>query len=610
MGFYLEVRSGGQRLDPYSLEGERVVVGRHPGCDLVLPDPHVSREQFAIELGETCRIVDLGGKNPVRVNGHSVESAELAEGDRIEVGSTEIELRNSATPEGSPASAVAVVQREISETAHRVSLGADTLISASLSDAARVRLDVFYRLAETMAQSPDPDTFLGQVLDNLFGALPAQRGFVALGDPRQGNFQPVQVRNDTASEDATIEMSRTILDEIQLERKAMLVQDAPTEIPGSQSVLRIGIHGFLCAPLFAGDDFLGVIYVDQVDARVPFSEEDLVFMNGIGRLVALGLDNLQLSERLRKENSNLRAILQRRGQLVARCDAMLEVLSKIQRLGGRDSSVLITGETGTGKELVARAIHDASPRKDGPFVAFNCSMSNPALIENELFGHVKGSYTDAHADTKGKFEQANGGTLFLDEIGDMPLETQVKILRVIQERRVEPIGGQSSVPIDIRIVCATHKDLAAMRKDGSFRDDLFYRLAVLSLELPPLRERGDDILEIAQSFLPEGIELEPSARKGLLGYDWPGNVRELQNVIEQASFNAGDGNIRLQDLPAEVAAEGRRARVEVPLSSLREVEASHIRKVLAAVGGNKKRAAEILGISRETLYQKIKLYEL
>ncbi|MEM7168004.1 MAG: sigma 54-interacting transcriptional regulator [Planctomycetota bacterium] len=622
MHFFVEMQIGGKISPPIPLQSGRTLVGRHPDCDLVVPDPHASRQQLAIEVeGDACHLRDVGSKNPVTINDEVVKEAELQPGDRIQVGETVLTLRRGMIDmTGDTHLAVSVVDEGPSAGAHRVTVAADSVVGGLASrepDASTEgRLDVIYHLAESMAAAPDLDRFFDQVLDRLFDSLPVSRGFIGMGLPEKGTFQAVKVKSRGETGECTIQMSQTILDEIQLERKALLVQDAPGELAhgGAKSIIRLGIQAFLCAPMFVGDDYLGLLYFDQLTGASPFSEADLTFVQGVARLTALTVDNLRFREQLREENRSLRAILERRNQLIARSPVMLEVLRKVQRIAERDSSVLIQGETGTGKELVARAIHDQSPRRDGPFVAFNCSLSNPSLIESELFGHVKGAFTDASRDHKGKFELASGGTLFLDEIGDMPLETQVKILRAIQEKSIEPVGGERSIAVDLRLISATHRDLQVMRNEKQFREDLYYRLAVLTLALPPLRDRGEDILEIGLSFLngaDEGtFSFDKSAQKAMLAYNWPGNVRELQNAMEQASFNASDTKIRAKDLPSEMSQKGSRPRLQVPLASIPELEAKHIRKVLRSCDGNKKRAAEILGISRETLYQKLKLYEI
>ncbi|MEM7260405.1 MAG: sigma 54-interacting transcriptional regulator, partial [Planctomycetota bacterium] len=239
----------------------------------------------------------------------------------------------------------------------------------------------------------------------------------------------------------------------------------------------------------------------------------------------------------------------------------------------------------------------------------NCAALPRDLLEAELFGIEQGVATGV-ASRAGIFEQAHGGTVFLDEIGDMPLETQVKLLRAIQERKIWPVGSEDPIDVDFRLVAATHRNLDAMRRKGEFRDDLFYRIAVLTVELPPLRDRGEDIVRIAERCLPEEFDIDAAASRALLAYQWPGNIRELQNAMEHASFNAPAEVVRLHDLPKEIASVGRRDRVSTRVASLKEMEMRHIRRALEAFNGNKKRSAEALGISRETLYQKIKTYGL
>ena len=618
MEYYLEVISAGRRLPHTQLEVGSLTVGRHPRCSLVVPDRHTSRQQLLFEVTEdgVCRIRDLGDKNPVQLNNMVVKESELRPGDRIEVGETIIILR-AGPPDRvcTDLSSVRFVAAPPDSRSQRVTVDAETvtgIYDRAEKGSRQRKLDAFYHLAEALAQAADLDSFFGNVLDTLFEAVPSERGFVGLGSPERGTFNVVRVRNDRGSEDSTIEMSQTILDEIKVEKKALLVQDAPRDLAydGAQSIIRLGIRSFMCAPMFLEGEFMGLLYLDHLGHQCQFDEDDLRFLQGVAHLMGLAIDNLRFHEQLNDENQLLRSILERKNQLIARSGPMLEVVRKIQRLGENESPVMILGETGTGKELVARAIHDSSPRRDKPFVAFNCSTSMPSLIESELFGHVKGAFTDASRDHKGKFELAHGGTLFLDEIGEMPPETQVKILRVLQEKTVEPVGGERSIPVDIRLISATHCDLQKMREEKLFRDDLYYRLAVLNLELPPLRERGDDIIEIATALLPAGMKIDKAAQKALSAFAWQGNVRELQNVMEQSSFNAKGDTIRLQDLPAEVAKEGRKARLSIPLTTLAEMEAKHIRRALKSCKGNKTRAAEILGIARETLYQKLKLYDI
>jgi two-component system response regulator HydG len=300
--------------------------------------------------------------------------------------------------------------------------------------------------------------------------------------------------------------------------------------------------------------------------------------------------------------------------LVGSSAAMRALHQQIGRAAATDSTVLITGESGTGKELVARAIHRASERSSGPFVAVSCAAVPHEILEAELFGHEKGAFTGAVQARIGLFEQATRGTLFLDEIGDMPVDLQPKLLRVLQERRVRPLGASREVLLDTRIVCATNRDLDQGVRAGQFREDLHFRIKVLQIHLPPLRERERDVLELAHHFLPrtgDAPAISPEAEQQLLGYDWPGNVRELENAMHAAKALAGGGRIGLDELPTSV----RMRRGPQPVSAerpttLEEVERRHIEIVLKAVGWNKARAARKLGIDRATLYRKLSRFGL
>ena len=304
--------------------------------------------------------------------------------------------------------------------------------------------------------------------------------------------------------------------------------------------------------------------------------------------------------------------------LLGESPAIVRVTDMIRRIADTDATTLITGESGTGKELVARALHAAGPRADLPFVAINCGAVPANLLESELFGHVKGAFTDARRDRPGLHEQAGDGTVFLDEIGEMPLEMQVKLLRVLQQRTVRPVGGDEELPFTARVVCATNRDLEQEVEAGRFREDLFYRVNVVSIALPPLRERGADVLLLAQHILRRiaartGRKIEgfsPAAARKLVDYDWPGNVRELENSIERAVALTQLTEIAVDDLPDKLRHHAsNRVTIETDdpatMITIGELEQRYIKRVLAAVGGNKARAARILGIDRRSLYRRL-----
>ncbi|GEN05565.1 DNA-binding transcriptional response regulator, NtrC family, contains REC, AAA-type ATPase, and a Fis-type DNA-binding domains [Myxococcus fulvus] len=325
---------------------------------------------------------------------------------------------------------------------------------------------------------------------------------------------------------------------------------------------------------------------------------------------------------LRDEVRRLRQELGRRqqdtGAVVGESPAMQQAYALIDRVADLDSTVLITGESGTGKEVAARAVHTRGRRAQGAFVAINCAAMPEALLESELFGHAKGAFTDAKAARAGLFIQAHGGTLFLDEVGELPLTLQPKLLRALQERVVRPVGGDTEVPFDARIVAATNRDLELAVEEGRFREDLYYRLNVIGVELPPLRARGNDVLLLSQRFIEQFaarnnkrvVGLSPAAAQRLLAYGWPGNVRELQNSMERAVALTSFEQITVDDLPERIRNYSQPKVVPEntdpsELVTLEELERRYIHRVLETVGGSRTLAARILGVDRKTLYRKL-----
>ena len=334
------------------------------------------------------------------------------------------------------------------------------------------------------------------------------------------------------------------------------------------------------------------------------------------------IERVRERQRLLGENRELRAALEERHRvegIIGDSGRMQEVLSLVRRVAPSDATVLIRGESGTGKELIARAIHHASPRAAGPLVAVNCAALPEGLLESELFGHEKGAFTGAAASRKGRFELADGGSIFLDEIGDLPLHLQVKLLRVLQERQFERVGGTRTIPVDVRVLAATHRNLEALVREGRFRDDLYYRINVVTLLLPPLRERREDLPPLIEHFLTRfagkndktirGLTRE--ARDALLRYDYPGNVRELENLIERAVVLTRDEVIGKSDLPLTL--DEQTAESDAPaglVAAVDGLERRMIRDALSRAGGVQTRAAELLGISERVLRYKLRKYGL
>jgi len=337
--------------------------------------------------------------------------------------------------------------------------------------------------------------------------------------------------------------------------------------------------------------------------------------------VARAIEHRRLHSQVRQLRAELRGAPVS-DLLIGESSAMKNVLRMITRIAANDASVLIQGETGTGKELVAKALHQASPRARGPFVAINCAAVPATLLESELFGHARGAFTDAKTQRDGLFVQASGGTLLLDEIGEMALEMQAKLLRALQERKVRPVGANAEVSFDARIIAATHRDLETEVEQRRFREDLFYRVNVVRIDVPPLRARDTDILKLASFFLRRFAErnhkdpysLSPQAAERLLSYDWPGNVRELENAMERAVALARLDTITVEDLPQKIRAYDREhcviaADSQDDILPLDAMERRYIFRVLRLVGGNKTRAAELLGLDRRTLHRKLERYQ-
>jgi DNA-binding NtrC family response regulator len=335
-------------------------------------------------------------------------------------------------------------------------------------------------------------------------------------------------------------------------------------------------------------------------------------------LLALSMERARKHRALRGELTRLRRVVSSTApaRMLGESAAMKKVYDLIERVGPGDASALIAGESGTGKELIARALHAASPRRSGPFVAVNCAAVPAALLEAELFGYTKGAFTDARRERKGLFVEADGGTLFLDEIADLPLDMQPKLLRALQERRVRPIGGSGEVPFDARLVTATNRDLEHEVHEKRFREDLWFRINVVRIELPPLRERDGDVLLLARHFIERAAGradrrvtgLSAEAAEVLLKHDWPGNVRELENCIESAVALTRGCEISVEDLPERIhRVPSPRIVVAVEnvgeLVTLDELDQRYLGRVLAFVGGNKARTAQILGVDRGTLYR-------
>ena len=375
-------------------------------------------------------------------------------------------------------------------------------------------------------------------------------------------------------------------------------------------------RGLMAAPLIYRNEVIGVVEVLNKLSPGDYDEDDLMLLQIFANLAANAAHNAATHETVVKENRGLRESLRARSPIIGNSAALRQVNDMVNRVAGSNASVLLLGETGTGKEVTARQIHGASPRKDRPFIAINCAALPETLLESELFGHEKGAFTGAHAAKMGRFEMAEGGTLFLDEIGDISLSTQVKLLRVLQEKEFVRVGGTKTISTDVRIIAATNRDLRAAMENGAFREDLYYRLNVFPILLPPLRQRREDIPLLVDHFISIAATQLGCARPTvsdeamalLASYRWTGNIRELQNVVERAVLLADGIVVQPAHLPREIAGETPLKDDTQGDSSLWGYEKALIVKALRECGWNQSKAARHLGISRDNLRYRLKKY--
>jgi transcriptional regulator with PAS, ATPase and Fis domain len=473
-----------------------------------------------------------------------------------------------------------------------------------------LRLETLYDVGRSLPSARDEGSLLEEVLARAVAVLDAARGFAALFETDRDPGRVVAVGLDPVPSVVAAGGDPFILD--------LCRARVPLARP-SESVLGRPPGSVAGVPLSAGEHVLGVLVVMDREARgeraAPFDEDDRRLLGSLSALASPALEGIRRLEaltvdvdRLREENRALKGTLAIDDVLIGDSAEMRRVRELVARAAASRVNVLVVGESGTGKELVAKLLHAASPRRDGPFLALNCAAVPESLLEAELFGIEKGVATGVEARI-GKFELASTGTIFLDEIADAPLAIQAKLLRVLQEREIERVGGRHRIPVDVRVVSATHADLPAEIRGGRFREDLFYRLRVVEIRLPALRDRREDIPRLAAHFLSrivarEGrppVTLGRDAVQSLIRYPFPGNVRELENLLEGAVALSAGRTLGAEDLQFGAA------RSEAPLagsSDLRAIEQAHIRRILASVKGNKSRAAKILGVSRRTLYRK------
>jgi len=484
------------------------------------------------------------------------------------------------------------------------------------------RLAALYGIVGELNAAIDPSDIVVRLLDRAIEVTRAERGALVLARA-DGSLEIVAARGlePETAEDA-LTLSRTVIARAS-GGQAVLASD-PERDPRfreAASVRMFSIRAVACVPLRHRRRPVGALYIDTRAAGRRFDEEDLRFLDALAHHAALALENARAFRRLERENEELRALAgagDRLGPLVGRSPAMRALFERIRAAAPNDAPVLVLGESGTGKELVARVLHRLGPNPEGPFVAVNCAALPEGLMEATLFGHERGAFTGAERRRIGLIEQANGGTLLLDEIGDMPAGMQAKLLRVLADGELLPLGAAAARPVRFRTVAATHQDLDALVRRGRFRHDLLYRLDVLRLEVPPLRERLEDLPLLVRhivrrpDFPVAEIDVDPRLIDRLARWRWPGNVRELENVLARLALQAERGRIGPETLARdpELSARFAEAGTDAGGTRLDAAEREAIRRALELTGGNRERAARLLGIGRATIFRKIRRYGL
>ena len=608
--------SGRLKGNVFTFEDLPVVIGRETTATLCVADASVSRRHSQIEReAEHFVIEDLESLNGTFVNDVPVKRRKLQHGDRVRIGDSQfIFLTHEADMSSSS---------EVHFEDGQVITG--STLQFRFNDALYVMardLSALMKISTTINAIRGLEKLQKTLLDLLFEVVPAERGVVLLTDTGAEGDEPVFGSvfglDRERGQDASIKVSSKVTRWVLKHRESILItnQAEADNFGSSDSLVADQPASVMCVPLIMLDRSLGVIYLDTTELDTPFDQDHLQLVSAISAITAVAIENARHFEWLVSENQRLIADFNIEHNLVGESPPIREVLQFISKVAPTDSTVLLSGESGTGKELAARAIHLNSKRADKTFMAVNCAALAESLLESELFGHEKGSFTGALMQKKGRLEIADGGTVFLDEIGELSPALQVKLLRVLQEREFERVGGTRAIKVDIRLITATNKNLEDSIANGTFRQDLYYRLNVVNLEMPALRERPEDIPLLANYFAAKYAErcnrritgIAANAQARLASYYWPGNVRELENAIERAVVLGATDRILLEDLPeslleSEPAAAAPGAKYH---EAVAETKRQIILSAMQQAKGSYTEAAKLLGVHPNYLHRLVR----
>jgi Nif-specific regulatory protein len=607
-------------------DGE-ATIGRDPANVVAIIDPSVSRKHCLLRRAEDGRfsIKDLESRNGTLVNGLPVKEQWLRHGDEIATGDSlflflveEEDRAGSASQvefdDGQP-----MAETRLIHPKEAVYLQPDLLLKElpATSQVGR-NLNALLKISRVVHAIRDLEELQAQLLDLIFEVVPAGRGAILLSDGDGQEFNSLYARTRQGGQPQLVRVSRTIARKAIKDNVAILGVDVSSSgnFRDVESLVASNVRSLVCVPLSVFQRMIGCIYLDSTSTANRFHEEHLQLMAGVAGVSAVALDNARRLQWLEQENQRLTTEIRQDQSLVGEGARMKEVFQFLARVAPTDSTALIEGESGTGKELVAKALHRNSPRASKPFVAINCAAIPETLLEDDLFGHERGAFTGAATQKKGRLEVADGGVVFLDEIGELAPALQVKLLRVLQEREFERVGGTHPIKVNIRLIAATNRDLEDAVRKGEFRQDLYYRLAVVKMTMPPLRERREDIPMLTRHFVQKHamrsrVKARPISREAmaaLVSYEWPGNVRELENAIERALVMGSTDMVLLEDLPESLLEQS--APEEITEGKYHGSVKGHKKQlILDAVeqtGGNYVEAAGILGVHPNYLHRLIR----